>query len=154
MDQVLRDFLRGRHIAVLGTTNRDGSVHLANVWYLVEDVLYVQTRDSSVKARNVVRTGTASIVVDSRGTGRYRGAATSGPAALITEPDQVAPIRERIMGRYLSSKGMEDPNVGGHMRLGDNSIIRLTPTRWRWWDISELFRGHIDTPGYLLPLTD
>jgi PPOX class probable F420-dependent enzyme len=154
MDEVLGEFLQGRHIAVLGTTSRDGSVHLANVWYVFDDVLYIQTPDSSLKAKNVVRMGTASIVIDSRGPGPWRGTATSGPAELITEPERVAPIRQQIMAHYVSPEGMEDPKVGGRMRLGDNSIIRLTPTKWKWWNVSDMFQGYIDTPGYILPLSD
>jgi PPOX class probable F420-dependent enzyme len=155
MDAVLREFLNGRHIAVLGTVNKDGSVHLANVWYLIDGAhVLVQTPEWSVKARNVTRTGKASIVIDSRGAGQWRGASTSGDAELITEPTDVAPLRARIMAHYMSPDGMNDPRVCGRMLVGDNSIIRITPTRWKWWNVSEMFGGHIDTPGYILPLDD
>ncbi|MEA3216094.1 MAG: hypothetical protein QOJ19_2250 [Acidimicrobiia bacterium] len=154
MDAIVREFLAGRHVAVLGTTNRDGSVHLANVWYLLEgDFVYMQTADSTVKAKNVVRTRTASLVVDSRGRRAWRGASTSGPAQLITEPGEVQPLRERIMARYMTAQGMADPRVGGRMRVGDNSIIRLTPTKWKWWSVDEMFSNEI-RDGYMLPLSD
>lgn len=156
MDDTLRAFLNGRHVATLGTTNAHGSIHLTNVWYLLGDdgVIYMQTADWSVKARNITRTGTASLLVDARAGGRMRGASTAGHAALITEPDEVAPIRERIMSHYMSPEGMADPKVGGRMRIGDNTIIRLTPGRWRVWNVADMFKNHIQMPGYLLPLTD
>ncbi len=156
MDDGLRAFLEGRHIAVLSTSNRDGSLHLTNVWYLLGegDAVYIQTPDRSVKAKNVARTGTASLLIDARGPGPLlRGAMTSGRAELITAPDEVGPIRERIMAHYMSAEGMEDPKVGGAMRVGDNSIIRLAPGRWRTWNVAEMFRGTVQ-PGYFLPLTD
>jgi hypothetical protein len=78
---------------------------------------------------------------------------TSGPGELITAPDEVAPIRERIMARYMSAEAMADPRVGGAMRVGDNSIIRLSPRRWRTWNVAEMFRGTVQ-PGYFLPLED
>jgi PPOX class probable F420-dependent enzyme len=156
MDDELRAFLGGRLIAVLGTSNRDGSLHLTNVWYLLGDgdAVCIQTPDRSVKAKNVVRTGAASLLIDGRGPGPLlRGAMTSGPAELITAPDEVAPIRERIMASYMSAEAMADPRVGGAMRVGANSIIRLSPRRWRTWNVAEMFRGTVQ-PGYFLPLED
>jgi PPOX class probable F420-dependent enzyme len=154
MDDDLRTFLEGRHVATLGTLNRDGSIHLTNVWYLLEGAsVYVQTPDFSIKAKNVARTGTASIVVDARGAGPMRGATTSGTATLITEPAEVAPIRERIMRHYMTAEAIDDPAIGGRMRAGDNAIIQLSSTRWSAWNVTAMFHGRIK-PGSFLPLSD
>src|SRR5712692_7905307 len=54
LDPTLQEFLRGHHIATLGTHNADGSIHLIAVWYLFESgSLFIATSSKSQKARNV-----------------------------------------------------------------------------------------------------
>ncbi|MEZ5101484.1 MAG: PPOX class F420-dependent oxidoreductase [Thermoleophilia bacterium] len=153
MDDVVRAFLEGRHMATLGTTNPDGSIQLTAVWYALEgDTIHVITSSGSRKVRNIVREGRASIMVDSHERGPLRGAAGSGPADVV-QGEEAARWNARILERYLSPEAVADPRVGGVMRKFDDCVIRLTPARWTWWDIGAAFQGVLDTPGYLLPLS-
>jgi len=151
------DFLKGRYMACLATENEDDSIHLTSVWYLFENgFLYIVTNSGSRKARNVLAHPKASVMVDSRKTGRERGVAISGDAQIVTgEPARDLALR--IRRRYLSEAAIADPRVGGVLAAVDTVIIRITPKTWVWWDMSlvdkRVFSGLLNrTPSYILPL--
>ena len=156
-EQKIRDLLQRRHIACLATENEDSSIHLSAVWFLFEDgFLYIATNSRSRKARNVLARPKASVMVDSRNTGRESGVTISGDAQIITG-ESARNLRLRIHSRYLSQAAIADPRVGGVFAVSEDVIIRLTPKTWAWWDMSlmdeQAFSGLLNrTPGYLLPL--
>ena len=43
--------------------------------------------------------------------------------------------------------------IGSGGAGADFAVVRLTPERWAWWDVGAAFQGVLDTPGYLLPLS-
>lgn len=152
MAESMEEFLARRHVAALGTHNRNGSVQQSAVWYLHEgDSIYVATAAGTVKARNVRERSTASVLIDSREPGgAMKTASGYGPAAII-EGDTAAQINMRIFERYLSAEAIADPNCGGYMVENDDVTIKVTPNRWNWLDLGEAFGGVFETPGYMLP---
>jgi PPOX class probable F420-dependent enzyme len=153
----LRELLRGRYIATLGTENVDGTIHLTAVWYLFEDgYLFVATSSKSRKARNIAARATASLMVDVRKPGAERGVNGSGKAELISG-EQSGEINRRIHGRYMSATAMSDDHIAPVFASFDDVTIRITPGSWTVWDMAVLdaqaFGGRLGgTPGYLLPL--
>lgn len=151
----VRSMLDGRRIAVLGTKDPDGGVHLVSVWYLREggDVL-VPTAGASRKARNVERAGEATLLVDSRTSASLRGVTVTGPAEVI-RGDRARQLNHRIHARYLSRAALEDARVGPVFREGDDVTIRLTPAATTSWDMrAEPLLPIFEEPGYLLPLLE
>ena len=157
LDATLQEFLRGRHIATLGTENADGTIHLTAVWYLFESgCLFVATSSRSRKARNLAARPKASLMVDLRKPGTERGVTAAGRVDVISG-EQSREINLRIHSRYLSAGALSDPHVGPAFASFDDVTIRLTPVSWTTWDMAVLdaqaLGGRLGaTPGYLLPL--
>lgn len=157
LDPTLQEFLRGRHIATLGTENNDGTIHLTAVWYLFESgCLFIATSFKTQKARNVAARPKASLMVDARKPGTERGVTAAGGVQVISG-DQSKEINRRIHTRYLSAAAISDPHVGPVFASFDDVTLRLTPVSWFSWDMAALdaqaFGGRLGgTPGYVLPL--
>ncbi len=157
LDPALQEFLRGRHIATIGTENADGSIHLTAVWYLFEDgCLFVATSSKARKTRNVVARPKASLMVDMRRPGKERGVTACGTVEVISG-GQSQEINRRIHSRYLSAAALADPHIGPVFASFDDVSIRLTPISWISWDMATLdaqvLGGRLGgTPGYVLPL--
>src|ERR1700680_4159541 len=157
LDPTLRELLRGRYIATLGTENADGTIHMTAVWYLFEDgYLFIATSSKSRKARNIAARAKASLMVDVRKPGAERGVNGAGKAELISG-EQSEKINRPIHSRYMSAAAMTDPHVGPVFASFDDVTIRITPGSWTAWDMAMLdaqaFGGRLGgTPGYLLPL--
>jgi PPOX class probable F420-dependent enzyme len=119
-------FLNRPRTAVLATTGRDGRVHAVPVWYRWNgEVFRVITERGSVKHRNAVRSGRATICVDQR-DGPFRYVTAEGP---VTVEDTVT-YQERLALHTL----YRDPETaktivdrGGHERM---VMLVLRPERW------------------------
>lgn len=119
-------FVRRPHTAVLATVWRDGRIHAVPVWYRYADgVFTILTERGSQKARNVERSGRATLCIDER-EGAYRYATIEGPARVV-EP---VTYEERLALHRIYRDEEEARRVvdaGGHERL---MKIVLTPERW------------------------
>ena len=157
LDSGFHDLLQRRVIATLGTENSDGSIHLTAVWFLFEEnSFYIATSSRTKKARNILATPKASLMVDMRKPGTERGLTAACKAELLTG-DTSKPLNRRIHSRYLSAAAMADPGVEPVFASFDDVTIRLTVESWFTWDMAALdaqaFGGRLGgTPGYLLPL--
>jgi PPOX class probable F420-dependent enzyme len=93
-----RAFLDGRHYAIVGTLNADGSIQQTVVWYLLDgDQIRFSIGAGSVKAANLRRSPTISVTIED-GV-RYLtlgGHATVEPV----DPD----LRLRLATRYLGAE--------------------------------------------------
>jgi PPOX class probable F420-dependent enzyme len=152
-----QEFLRGRHIATLGTVNPDGSLHLTAVWYLFEaGSLFVATSSRTRKARNLAARPKASLMVDIRKPGKERGVTATANVELISGSESQA-INHRLHSRYLSAAALSDPNVGPVFASFDDVTLRLTPDWWFTWDMAvldaQVMGGRLGkNAGYMLPL--
>jgi PPOX class probable F420-dependent enzyme len=157
LDPKFQEFLRGRHIATLGTENSDGTIHLTAVWYVFESgSLFVATSSKTQKARNVTARPKASLMVDIRRPGKERGVTAVGKVEVISG-DQSRLINQRVHNRYMSAAAISDPHIGPVFAAFDDVTIRLTPESWFTWDMAVLdaqaFGGRLGaTPGYMLQL--
>jgi len=60
----VRAYLQDVHLCVLATTNKDGSPHVAGLWYeLRGDTILMNTGTASKKVRNLRRDARASVIV-------------------------------------------------------------------------------------------
>jgi PPOX class probable F420-dependent enzyme len=125
----LLEFLRPRHHVVLLTTRRDGSVVGSPVTAGVdgEGRVVVATYPERAKARNVARTGTASVVVLSD---EWNGpwVHVDGEAELITLPEAVEPLVDYF--RAISGEHPDWAEYRQAMVDQGKALIRVTPTRW------------------------
>ena len=148
---VLKAFLAGRYLAVVSTYRADGSAQLTANWYVVEDgAVYLPTFEHAHKVKNVRRDARAAVLIDSRGSGPMRAAATNGPATII-EGDEAKAVAERCWARYLTPAGLEHEGVGGLLRAHDPVCVRISAGTWSWTDQGEIFGGLLESPELVLP---
>ncbi|RRR77842.1 MAG: PPOX class F420-dependent oxidoreductase [Candidatus Viridilinea halotolerans] len=97
-----REFLDGRHYAIIATLNADGTIQQTVVWYMLDgDELRFSIGAESVKAANLRRNPTISITIED-GI-RYltlKGAAT----VEASDPE----LRSRLAQRYLGPERAAD----------------------------------------------
>jgi PPOX class probable F420-dependent enzyme len=143
--------LAGRRIAVLATTDADGSAYLTPVWYFwSEGAFVIPTSGASRKARNVEARPDVSILVDERGA-NVRGIAATGRAEVI-RGDAAQELNATIHARYLTPAGIERTGLGDVLGASDDVTIRIVPERWRTWDIGEVFGDLFADPELIRPL--
>lgn len=134
-DQSREDFLAELRIAVLATENMDGSSQLSAVWWLYEDgAFHVPTNASAAKARNARERGRGAIAIDARFP-QFRGVVARGPLAVIEGASALA-INARVHRRFLTERGLEAPDLGGHVHTTDDVTLQLTPEHWSDWDMT------------------
>jgi PPOX class probable F420-dependent enzyme len=97
-----RDFLAGRHYAVVATLNADGSIQQTVVWYMLDgDQLRFSIGAGSIKAANLRRSPTISVTIEDS----VRYLTLSGQASV--EPVDPA-LRARLALRYLDPERVEE----------------------------------------------
>lgn len=133
----MREFLEGCHYATLATLNDDGSVHQTPVWYLFKDGnFYLTTGSSGRKARNLLNRSEATILVDSRrNQGHERWVSAVGTAEII-KGEKSKEINSKIISRYLTKEGMDDPRVAGVFEASGDATICITPDSWKAFEFS------------------
>ena len=96
-----RSFLEEKRFAVVGSKNRDGSPHLAVMWYLLDgDDIVVNSAQGRIKDRNLAADPRMSVLIEDG----YRWIRIDGRAAI--EHDQAiaqADIR-RLASRYYEDE--------------------------------------------------
>lgn len=148
---VLEEFLAGRYLAIVGTYRTDGTVQLTANWYIAEGgTIYLPTFEQSYKVKNVQCDPRAAVIVDSRGVGPMRAAATNGPATTIEGAEALA-IARRCWERYVTPAGMEDPGLGGMLCGHDPVCVAVEAGSWSWTDQGEIFSNKLEDPQLVYP---
>ena len=126
------DVLGQRVAAAVGTTNEDGSVHLAYVLFLRENGrLYFETSSATRKARNVARHGSASMLVQgTAASGRHLMVAAEGVARLL-HGSEAGEVNRRLRARYIRPEALDA--VDRAWSRFDDVAIEIVPARWRSW---------------------
>lgn len=147
LDDSTMEFLNGCHYATLGTFNEDGTIHLTTVWYLFENGrFFFVTGSSARKARNCKANPQASVVVDSRrNQGDERSVSATGTVEIITG-EESKEINKKIIQRYVTEQGINDPNIGPVFEVAGEAVICLTPKSWHSYEfksVDEAYFGGI-----------
>jgi Pyridoxamine 5''-phosphate oxidase. len=106
------------------------------------------------KARNIVATSRASLMIDVRHPGEERGVSIAGAASIVSGA-RSQQLNSRIHARYLSREAMADPRVGGAFAKMDDITVEIVPAKWTSWDMRVLGKqvfGDAIKPGYFLPV--
>jgi PPOX class probable F420-dependent enzyme len=97
-------FLKGHpYTGHLATVREDGRPHVAAIWIIVdgEDILFT-TWHTSVKGRNLQRTGYAALSVDDS-TPPFTAVQVEGPVEMISDPAESHKWAGIIGGRYMGA---------------------------------------------------
>src|SRR5258708_4997897 len=97
----VRAYLQEVHLAVIATTNRDGTPHVTALWYeLRDDAIILNTSTASKKVRNVRRTPWASVCVAALDPARH--VTVEGPVEL--DESQVVEDLTLLASRYAGAE--------------------------------------------------
>lgn len=114
----------------LATVREDGRPHVATIWYIVdgEDILFT-TWHSSVKGRNLQRTGYAALSVTDD-TLPFTGVEVEGPVELLADGSNQQEVRRWagvIGGRYMGAERAEE--FGERNGIRGEVLYRLRPVK-------------------------
>jgi PPOX class probable F420-dependent enzyme len=123
----LREFLDAHRVGVLATTADDGKPRQSVVYYARDgELLLISTESKRRKARDVERTGWASLCV--RGDEQpYPSAVFSGAAEILTE--RIGAATAAIMQRIAGTPEPPDPQSDEALAAVDRVILAITVDR-------------------------
>ena len=120
-------FLRQPHTAVIATVDARGRAHAVPVWYLYDGVSFdIVTARGSVKHKNILRTGRASLCIDSRGE---RVVSLTAEGAVTIEEPVTREWRRALHTHYVGAEEAAR-RVDASTAHEGMVMLRLTPERW------------------------
>jgi PPOX class probable F420-dependent enzyme len=123
----LREFLDGHRVGVLATQTPDGKPRQSVVYYVRDDDrLLISTESKRLKARDVQRTGWASLCVLGYEQ-PYPSAVFSGPAEILTT--DIGPSTAAIMQRIAAMSEAPEPQTDAALAAIDRVILAITVER-------------------------
>ena len=114
---------RSAHIA---TVRADGGPHVSVIWVIRDgDEMVFTTWATSVKGRNMARTGRAAISIDDPADSSY--VAIEGTVTIDVDPDLARWWATRLGGKYMGTDRAEE--FGQQNGVPGEVTCRLRPTR-------------------------
>jgi len=142
IDEGALEALAERRNAIVGTLNRDGTIHMTPVWFLYEDGrLYFETNSATRKARNVSERHALTVLVP----GSNKDVIAMGEGRVL-HGEEGSEINRRIRAKYVTEEG-QGP-VGAFFDQLDDVAIELTPVSVATWTNTKLREGLRSIPGY------
>ncbi len=112
--------------AHLATVRADGRPHVSVIWVIRDgDEIVFTTWQTSVKAKNLARTGQAALSIDDFSDGSY--IAIEGTVTIDPDPDLVRHWAARLGGKYMGEDRAEE--FGARNGIPGEVTCRLRPTR-------------------------
>lgn len=115
--------LSGTRTAKLATVRRDGSPHVAPVWFVLDgdDIIFTTGKDT-VKGKNILRDGRVGICVDDEEP-PFRFAMAEGEAEATLEDPGMLHWATRIGGRYMGGDAAEE--FGKRNAVPEELLVRV-----------------------------
>ena len=127
LTDALRDFLDAHRVGVLATIGADGKPRQSLVYYAREgERLLISTESKRLKARDVVRSGWASLCVLGHEQ-PYPSAVFSGSAEILTT--DIGPPTAAVMQRIAGMDERPEPQTDEALAAVDRVILAITVER-------------------------
>ncbi|MEP6598157.1 MAG: PPOX class F420-dependent oxidoreductase [Actinomycetota bacterium] len=116
----------GTRTGKLATTRKDGSPHVAPVWFILDgsDLVFTTGADT-LKGRSLRRTGRAAMCVDDEQP-PFSFVTVEGTATISDDLDAMLPASISIAARYMGPEQAEA--FGRRNAVSGELLVRLTPT--------------------------
>ncbi len=124
----VREFLlAGTRTAKLAVVRKDGSPHVAPVWFVLDgDEVLFTTGTKTVKGHALRRDPRVALCVDDE-RAPYAFVRIAGTAALLEDLDEVRRWATAIGGRYMGAERADE--FGRRNAVPGELLVRVTPTR-------------------------
>jgi hypothetical protein len=125
-DEALAFLRTTTHTGHLATVRPDGRPHVATIWYIVDEEtgeIVFTTYNTSVKGKNIARTGYAALSVTDD-TRPYTHVALDGPCIMIANPEESRKWAGILGGRYMGPDRADE--FGERNGVPDEYVCRLT----------------------------
>jgi PPOX class probable F420-dependent enzyme len=123
----LREFLDANRVGVLATQSKAGRPRQSLVYYAVDgDRLLISTESKRFKARDVERSGWASLCVMGHES-PYPSAVFAGPAEIVRK--DIGPATASIMQRIAGLPEPPEPQTDEALAEIDRVVMRITIDR-------------------------
>lgn len=116
------------HTGKLATTRRDGSPHVAPIWFVVDDdgSIVFNTAAESLKGRTLRRDPRAALCVDDE-VPPFSFVIVTGVVELSDDPDELLRYATAIGGRYMGADRAEE--YGARNGVPGELLCRLRPSK-------------------------
>jgi hypothetical protein len=116
------------HTGKLATTRKDGSPHVAPIWYVVDDdgTIVFTTGEETLKGRTLVRDPRAALCVDDERP-PFTYVIVNGTATLSDDLAELRHWAGVIAGRYMGADQADA--YGERNAVPGELLVRLTPTK-------------------------
>jgi hypothetical protein len=123
-DAQWREFVSvGTRTGKLATTRRDGRPHVVPIWFVLDgDDIVFNTGASTLKGRNLLRTGQASVCIDDE-TPPFAFVAITGPVTVSDDVEAMLPFSIQIGARYMGEEDGEQ--FGRRNAVPGELLVRL-----------------------------
>jgi len=125
-DEILAYIDEKPRTAHIATVREDGRPHVATIWVMRDgDEIVFTTWHTSVKGRNLARTGQAALSIDDTSEGSSC-VAIEGTVTIDPDPAQSRHWAKRLGGRYMGADRAEE--FGERNGVPGEVVCRLCPT--------------------------
>lgn len=140
----LRSSLRAEGNCILGTINDDGSPHLTELLYMLDDQdrPLLPTPHSTRKYRNLQARPIATFFVSFRHASGW--VSCTGPVDLV-EGEEAQRLNQSIRDSMLTGAG--HATIGKLLAAHEDTTIIINPTKWLSWDGSGLIDRIVELGG-------
>ncbi|MBI1857195.1 pyridoxamine 5'-phosphate oxidase family protein [Candidatus Saccharibacteria bacterium] len=136
LDDSAQNFLKSHDIAVLSSVDRTGNVYGAVVYYLVGQLgrIYILTKSSTTKARNILAHGQVSLTIFEENTARTLN--IQGDAEYETDQKIKDFVFHEIV-KPRSYDGEVQPPPVTKLSEGSFTVIHITPSSGKYTDYKQ-----------------
>lgn len=126
-------FLASHNLATLSSISREGNVHGAAVYYVIDknDYIYVVTKSQTQKAQNIIAHNQVALTIFDTQT--MQTLQLSGLAHVEHDPVITEDVYRRILHPRLSGKDITTPPIL-HVPAGEYMVIVIKPSTYNFSD--------------------
>jgi len=139
-DSEIAAFLDAQKSLQVGTSERDGSIHLSTLWFaLVDGAIVFETYTKSQKIKNLERDARITVLAeDGVVYEELRGVMIKGTARLVSDPAEVHPLALAVLTRNQPELPREVlEQAADHMATKRTAVV-VEPTKTISWDHTKL----------------
>lgn len=133
IDETARIFLTSHNVATFSTTDQNGKVSGAVVYYALspDNTFYIVTKSQTKKAQNILKNNQVALTIYD--TNQLKTAQVQGLAKAETDPIKTRHLIDRFIQPHIYDKRIAWPPIT-KIAAGNHQVIKITPTEVKFTD--------------------